>query len=67
MTDPKDWYRFFTEAVPYFESLGRVQLSSKLQEQRLLESPQLTVKREGGLLDISFDFQRFVRLILKRP
>ncbi|HEK9980457.1 TPA: DEAD/DEAH box helicase [Streptococcus equi subsp. zooepidemicus] len=56
LTDPKDWYRFFTEAVPYFESLGRVQLSSKLQDQRLLESPQLTVKREGGLLDISFDF-----------
>lgn len=54
--NPQELYDFFTKALPYFEKLGRVELSEEVEKLRFSETPQISISRQGGLLDVSFDF-----------
>ncbi|MGT2715575.1 SNF2-related protein [Streptococcus respiraculi] len=53
---PTDWYRFFSQTLPRFQSLGQVQLSSELESMMVETQPTIKVEPHGSLLDISFDF-----------
>ncbi|MGT2685785.1 SNF2 helicase associated domain-containing protein [Streptococcus porcinus] len=56
--NPQDLYSFFSEALPYFQKLGKVILSDEVQALKFSERPQVNITRNGGLLDISFDFSQ---------
>ncbi|KHD45789.1 SNF2 helicase associated domain-containing protein [Streptococcus hongkongensis] len=53
-----DLYHFFTEALPYFNKLGKVTLSEAVNQLKYSEAPQIAIERQGGLLDVSFDFSQ---------
>ncbi|MDT2730666.1 DEAD/DEAH box helicase [Streptococcus parauberis] len=58
---PHDLYRFFTQALPYFNKLGKVNLSESVSQLRFSEAPQIVIERQqGGLLDVSFDFSQIL-------
>ncbi len=50
-----DLYPFFQHQLPLLEKMGKVYLSEDLQESLIETSPQLSVRKNGSLLDISFD------------
>ncbi|EMC06257.1 DEAD/DEAH box helicase [Streptococcus mutans] len=52
----EELYNFFTETLSHFERFGKVLLSPSIEALRYLEKPQIDIKTEQGLLDISFDF-----------
>lgn len=56
IASPRDLYAFFTEALPYFEGLGKVHLSAAVEALRFSEAPRININHSGGLLDVSFDF-----------
>ncbi|MFC3928644.1 SNF2-related protein [Streptococcus caprae] len=49
-------YHFFNHDIERLKRLGQVLLSEELQELYRLVHPKVTVTRQGGLLDVSFDF-----------
>lgn len=53
---PEEIYHFFSEVIPNFEALGRVSMTEELEELAQTESPRISVKMKGGLLDVGFDF-----------
>ncbi|MGT2933187.1 DEAD/DEAH box helicase [Streptococcus catagoni] len=58
ISDPHDIYEFFTKAIPYFESLGKVVLSEEVEALKFSEAPHIDIRKNGNLLDISFDFSK---------
>ena len=52
----EELYDFFTTILSQFEHLGKVTLSEELEDMRYFERPQVSIQRQGALLDISFDF-----------
>ncbi|WP_159550404.1 DEAD/DEAH box helicase [Streptococcus halichoeri] len=60
LASPQELYQLFTQAIPYWQRIGKVVVSERLEKQRLLEIPQVAISRKGGLLDISFDFSQIV-------
>lgn len=56
LSTPQEVYRFFSQTLPRLEKLGQVTLSESLAERGFSQPPKLTIDRQGGLLDISFDF-----------
>ncbi|MBF1702747.1 MAG: SNF2 helicase associated domain-containing protein, partial [Streptococcus sanguinis] len=53
---PEEIYHFFSEVIPNFEALGRVSMTEELEALAQTESPRISVKMKGGLLDVGFDF-----------
>ncbi|RSI28852.1 DEAD/DEAH box helicase [Streptococcus sanguinis] len=53
---PEEIYHFFLEVIPNFEALGRVSMTEELEALAQTESPRISVKMKGGLLDVGFDF-----------
>lgn len=47
---------FFQKTLPKFRKLGKVILSEPLENLQIMERPQLRIERQGGLLDVAFDF-----------
>ncbi|HEQ6861487.1 TPA: DEAD/DEAH box helicase [Streptococcus pyogenes] len=60
LTSAKELYTFFEETVPCFERLGNVALSTAIQALQVKEMPKIAIKRNQGLLDISFDFSTII-------
>ncbi|EHI70199.1 DEAD/DEAH box helicase [Streptococcus ictaluri] len=56
LAKPNELYDFFTQTVPYLARLGKVHLSDDVEALRFSEAPQIHINKQGGLLDISFDF-----------
>ena len=53
---PEEIYHFFSEVIPNFEALGHVSMTEELEALAQTESPRISVKMKGGLLDVGFDF-----------
>ncbi|MBM7643691.1 DEAD/DEAH box helicase [Streptococcus loxodontisalivarius] len=49
-------YDFFNRTLIRFERLGKVRVSEDLENLRSIENPNVSIRKNGGLLDISFDF-----------
>ena len=58
---PEEIYHFFSEVIPNFEALGRVSMTEELEALAQTESPRISVKMKGGLLDVGFDFAGIVQ------
>ena len=53
---PEEIYHFFSEVIPNFQALGQVNMTEELEALAQTESPRISVKMKGGLLDVGFDF-----------
>ncbi|MFU2180851.1 SNF2-related protein [Streptococcus pluranimalium] len=53
-----DLVTFFETTLAQFNQLGKVTLSDRLKEMRIEASPRISIERQGGLLDVSFDFDQ---------
>ena len=53
---PEEIYHFFSKVIPNFEALGHVSMTEELEALAQTESPRISVKMKGGLLDVGFDF-----------
>lgn len=51
-----DLVDFFQKTLPRFRQQGTVKLSDALNSRQVVEHPQLRIERQGGLLEVSFDF-----------
>lgn len=56
LSSSDDLVQFFQTSLPKFRQLGAVKLSERLETMRVVERPKVRVERQGGLLDVSFDF-----------
>ncbi|MGV3010266.1 DEAD/DEAH box helicase [Streptococcus thoraltensis] len=56
LSSSDDLVQFFQTSLPKFHQLGAIKISERLEAMKVVERPKVRVERQGGLLDVSFDF-----------